>query len=399
MFPFLNILACAALAQEPSPLEGSFDGGFTFRTADAAQELKIGALLQTNLYAFPGGAPGRANEAELRRMRLELSGLVDGVWRFSLEPNFAADGVELEEAWIGADLPGGALLMLGRMKEPFGMEELTPRKRQDFPEYSLLNRWSPAEDHGITLFGDAADGRLWYGIAAYNGTGGEEINSDKDVAARLAWHPQGPPVADGARPFLEIAANATWGVAAQDLSGTSLYQDARQAFAVFEPGAELDGTRTRLGADLTWLTGPNALMAEIIRIGQEVAGGGGTGEAVTSGWLLSASRVLTGEARGWKGVWPRRPVGGGEGNAGAWQIAARWSELRLDGAWLDLGLLSTSSYPGTVRNLDVGLNWYATRSAAWKLHLIQTFYEEDVVLGGEAVGGETTLLLQFQLAF
>lgn len=375
------------------------DDGFSFRSADGAHELTLGALMQVNLTGFPGDAPGRVSETELRRMRLEFSGLVDHVWRFSLEPNFAADGVELEEAWIGADLPFSALLMLGRMKEPFGMEEMTPRKRQDFPEYSMLNRWSPAEDHGVTLFGEAADSQLWYGVAAYNGTGGEEINSDKDLAARIAWRPWGAPAARGDQPFLQFAANATWGIAEQDLAGSSLYQDARLPFAEFENGAMLDGARTRMGADLTWLTGPNALMAEVIHIGQEVAGSGGSGNADTDGWLLSASRVLTGENRAWKGVRPHRPLGGEESGTGAWQIAARWTELSLDQTWQDLGLLAPSEYPGKVQGLDVGLNWYPSRRAAWKLHVIRTFYADAILLGGELVDSEDTLLLQFQIAF
>jgi len=397
MFPIPHLLCITGLiAQQPS---GSApDEAFVLRSANGTYEIEFGALMQVNLLAYPGGAAGRTSEADLRRMRLELAGRFDDVWRFSLEPNFAADGVELEEAWIGAELPFDALLMLGRMKEPFGMEEMTPRKRQDFPEYSMLNRWSPAEDHGVTLHGEAADGQLWYGLAAYNGSGGEETNSDKDFAARLAWRPLGAPEPDGAQPFLQFAANATWGEADEDLDGAELFHDARQAFADFESGARLDGTRTRLGADLSWLSGPNAVMAEAIHITEEAAGGAGAGEVATSGWLVSATRVLTGESRGWKGVHPRQPLGRGEGS-GAWQLAARWVEMRFDEAWVDYGMLAPGEFTGAVRSLDVGINWYATRSASWKLHLVRVFYGDEITVGGAATDGETILLLQFQLAF
>lgn len=397
MFPFLPLLSLAAAARQ-TPTEPDTGDSFVIRSEHGAHELEFGALLQTNLYAHPGGADGRNSEAELRRVRLEFVGRLDQIWRFSLEPNFAEDGVELEEAWIGVDLPCDALLMLGRMKEPFGMEEMTPRKRQDFPEYSMLNRWSPAEDHGITLHGEAADGRWWYGLAVYNGSGGEEVNRDKDFAARLAWRPGGAPAADGAQPFVQLAANATWGKAEQDLGGAELTHDARQAFADFAPGSRLDGERTRLGADLTWLSGPNAVMAEAIRIQEDAAGSLGAGEASTSGWLLSATRVLTGEARAWKGIRPAHALGTGDG-WGALQLAARWAELRFDEAWMDYGMLAPSEFPGAVRALDLGLNWYPTRSAALKLHVVRIFYREDVVIGGGAEDGETVLLLQFQLAF
>ncbi len=398
MFPLLPMLALTApCAQQPGAPAPVAHEEFQLHSSGGAYELELGALLQMNLTAFPGGSAGRVSETEFRRFRLEIGGTLDQIWRFNFEPNFAADGVELEEAWIGFELPFGALLMLGRMKEPFGMEESTPRKRQDFPEYSMLNRWSPAEDHGITVHGEAADGELWYGVAAYNGTGGEEVNNDKDLAVRLAWRPLGPPSADGAQSFLQLAANATWGVADEDLAGKELFQDARQAFADFETGARLDGTRVRLGSDLTWLTGPNAFMAEVIRIEEEATGSLGAGEPVTRGWLFSATRMLTGEARTWKGVHPQHALGAD--GWGAWQVAARWSEMRFDEAWTDLGMLLPSESASAVRTLDVGLNWYPTRSVSWKLHLLHSFYADEILIGGEPSDGETALLLQVQFAF
>jgi hypothetical protein len=105
---------------------------------------------------------------------------------FHVEPNFSEDDVELEEAWFGADLgTGGPRLMFGRMKEPFSLEEMLPRRHIDFPGFSILDQFAPAEDHGVTLLGGSRDAPWEYGAAFYNGTGGEDLNSDKDIAARL----------------------------------------------------------------------------------------------------------------------------------------------------------------------------------------------------------------------
>src|SRR5262245_16898798 len=109
---------------EAKPWAG-YDGEFFLRSADDRYRLSIGGLLQVQGRAYQAER-GRTSDFFLERMRLEIGGTIERIYHFNLEPKFTEEDVELEEAWVGADLGRHALLMLGRMKEPFSLEEMLP---------------------------------------------------------------------------------------------------------------------------------------------------------------------------------------------------------------------------------------------------------------------------------
>jgi len=334
-------------------------------------------------------------------MRLEIAGDFDERYRFNLEPKFTEDEVELEEAWVGMDLAErGPRLILGRMKEPFSLEELVPLKHIDFVNLSLLNQFVPAEQHGVTLYGWTPDRRIEYGGAFFTGDGAEEIDSERGGAARCVLHPFAGEDGSSLR-GLQVGAAATIGRAGQDLSGDELDTEARVPFLAFEPGSSLDGRRWRVGAEAAWLHGPFALYGEWMATRQEMEGAGGEEDVSIDGGFVALSWVLTGEEKTWRGISPSRPFRpGGEGTgAGAFQIAARFSLLALDGDLVDAGIVAPPAFPRRVRGLEAGLNWYATDHARVKLHYLRTDYGRDVVIGGDERGAEDALLLQFQLHF
>ena len=391
-------------AQEPPAAQaaGGEEDGIFLRSADGAEELRIGTLFQVNANLFESGLADRDTELLLRKMRLEFEGRIDRIFRFNFEPNFAEDEVELEEAWVGADLGDDTLLMLGRMKEPFSLEEMSPTKHHDFVNFSLLSQFVPKEDHGVTLFGSAFEERLAYGAAIYNGTGGDELNSDKDVAGRLVWKPFAGSD-DEAVNGLQFGGSATYGVAEQAIGMHELKTEARVPFLSYLPGSMLDGRRVRLGAEAAWLSGPFGFNGEIIRVEEMAAGAGGRGNVVTTGWYAAATWVVTGEEKTFEGVWPARPVfrseEQGASGTGALQLAFRASELRLGDALAGLGLVAPASHPGEVRSYDLGLNWYLTYHARMKLHFLHTRYGRDIPFGGDVRGSENAVLLQFQINF
>lgn len=172
----------------PLPPAG-YDGGFFVQSPDGDSRLTLEGLLPFRGQAREPGI-GRTSQFDLERMRLERSGELERLHLFHVEARFSESEVELEQAWVGADLgAGGPRLILGRMEERFGLEEMLPRKHLDFVGFSLSNQFSPAEDHGITLLGGGLDGPFEYGLALDNGTGGDDTNSDKDAALRGVVRP------------------------------------------------------------------------------------------------------------------------------------------------------------------------------------------------------------------
>ncbi len=383
------------------PVAG-YDGGFFVQSPDGALRLTLEGLLQIRGTFFESGLEGRPSSFDLERMRLEFGGEFHDRYLFHVEPNFTESEVELEEAWIGADLSErGPRLILGRMKEPFSLEEMLPRKHLDFPTFSILNQFVPAEDHGVTLLGGSLDAPLEYGLALYNGTGGDDLNSDKDVAARLVARPWAE--RDGALlQRLQFGGAATFGREEEDLDGVELFTEAKAPFLSFEPGSRADGERVRLGLETAWLSGPLALSAEAVEVKEDLSGAGGDVQSTTSGWYAAASWVLTGETKSFRGVKPAHPwipAKAGDSGLGALQLALRYSDLRLDEDLIAGGMIATSAFPATVRTWDLGLNWYSTAHTKLMLHFLHTDFEESIVVDGESRSSEDALLLQFQVHF
>ncbi len=397
------VLACSprAAAQDPALPSASpvgYDDGFFLRSADGACELRFEGLFQT-VFGIFGDERDPSSDVELKRMRPEFSGRL-GELEFRLEPKFTEDEVELEEAWLGTRLGTGKnLLLLGRMKAPFNLEEVRSRRHIDFPRFSIVNQLAPAEDHGAFLFGRSAAGVFEYGLAAYNGTGSSDTNSSKDVAARLMVHPFAGRA--GSRlENLQFGVAATLGTQEADVGGTEIENETGLPVVRFAPGTELDGERSRAGLEAAWFHGPWFLQSEFIALSQEMASGASRADVALRGGYFTLSRVLTGEARSFGGVAPDEPFRFDTFRGrGAFVLALRLSELDLDQELETPGWVDPGTFTGRIRTLSVGLNWIPNRHAIVRNALVLSRYDDVVSLDGGSTDHEEALLVEFQLHF
>ncbi|MBI1900850.1 MAG: hypothetical protein HYS13_07035 [Planctomycetia bacterium] len=361
--------------QPTTEFEAGYDGGFYIKDKDV--KLTIEGLLQVNALFFEDGGP-HESEFVLRRFRPEFSGEFYDIWRFHFEPKFSANGVELEEAWLGLQVEEHRFIF-GRMKEPFSLEEMTSQRHMDMLNFSILNQFVPAEDHGITVFG--LFDWLEYGVGFYNGTGGDDTTSDKDGAIRLVIHPWRG---------LQFGGSATFGRQDTDISGGELNTEARVPWAEFEPGTTIDGERVRWGAEAAFLEGPFALTTEIMGVRQEL---NGTAVHLTGGYL-QGSYVLTGEDKTWKGIQPLRPFLR-EPDWGAWQLVARWSRLSLGDEFSPF----LTNFPKTIDSITFGVNWYVNDHVKVKLNYLRTIYDRSITVDGVRHDDEDVVMVQLQVHF
>lgn len=404
-FALLARLSFALLALAASTSQGLFaqsdwqfgyEDGFYARSADGRNELVLEGLFQTELRLIPSGR-GRISEFAVRRMRPELAGKFDDAYRFRFEPKFQDDGVELEEAWIGVDLAQHTMrLMLGRMKAPFNLEEVKSRRHINFSRFSILNQFAPAEDVGVFLNGKSASG-IEYGLAAYNGTGGSDTTSSKDVAARIALHPE---VAPG-EPHTLVGLAATWGRQDTSIAGESIVNAFDSAVMDYSTGTRLHGQRLRVGAEFAWYSGPILLQAELLWVRQEMSRMNLVEDVDFYGAYAEASIVLTGEERrGWSGVAPESEVDPlAMRGSGAWILAMRASELMADKALRSRGFAVPGRYTEHVRSVSLGLNWVLNRHLIVRHAYVHSFYSDDVLLGGHGRSHEGALMIEWQLHF
>jgi phosphate-selective porin len=375
------------------------DQALRIASADGRNELVIEGLFQVMALATGDERQPRSDIA-LKRMRPELAGHVAGGLEFRLEPNFSSDDVELEEAWIGPALWGGdAHLMLGRMKAPFNLEEVRSRRHIDFPRFSLLNQFAPAEDHGAFLYGRSPSGYWEYGVAAYNGTGGADTNNGKDVAARIMVHPFASDT--GSRwSNLQLGVAATTGRQDEDVSDAAVDNEAGLAVVRFAPDARLDGDRSRLGLELAWFDGPWFVQAEVLYLEQRMSSSGGAADATARGGYVTLSRALTGEDKSFRGVRPDAPYDFQSGaGRGAWVLALRYSALALDEDLESAALVVPGTYTDRISSLSLGLNWIPNEHAILRTAWVQSLYADEVALDRGATDREGALLIEVQLHF
>ena len=383
--------------RRPEGPEMGYDDGFFLRSSDGAHELKVEGLFQV-LGRYNGRRRTPDSEFELKRMRPEFAGRIADHYRFKLEPKFDEDGVELEEAWAGMEMAGDAgLLMFGRMKAPFGLEEVRSRRHIPFSFFSILNQFSPAEQHGVFLNG--MRDKLEYGFAAYNGGGGDEHDRGKEVAARAMWHPFKGDFGTTLE-ALQFGAAMTYGRESRSLAGESIRTASHLPLMDYESSTRLDGDQWRLGLEGAWYDGPYMAQAEVLYMRQELEGAGARGDVDHWGAYLGAWTTLTGEDVSFSGISPRNAFRSGHpGEEGALVLASRISYLHSDRALRDNGWLVPNGYTEGITSLWLGLNWYLSEHAMLRNGYVHSFYSDSVGVDGSAARSEGAFLIEFQLHF
>jgi len=391
-------MAIEATDKEPKALTG-YDDGFFVRSSDGSNKLIFEGLFQVVGVFFDSCRDPRA-DFELKRMRLEFGGRLAKALLFKVETKFLEDGVELEEAWLGPELFGGnARLMIGRMKSPFNLEEVRSRRHIDFPRFSILNQFAPAEDHGLFVYGRTAS-KFWeYNFAVYNGTGSSDTNSSKDVAGRIMVHPFAKNT-DQAMHNLQLGIAGTWGSQDEDVSGDDITNAADYPVIYFARGARMDGRRYRLGLEGAWFKGPWFVQSEAIIVRQEMTDEEHQADVSFWGTYLTLAYVITGESKSFAGVVPERPFDfSSMSGRGAWVAAMRVSYLDIDKVLLRQELVVPETFTKDIKSISFTLNWIANAHFILRNSFIQSFYSDDVLLENGTCDNEYTFLIETQLHF
>ncbi len=412
----LPLIALAANGDAPPPLEATedadaaqpaespadsgfpgsigYEDGFFLRSESGSSELVFGGLFQ-----FQGRIQPRRdvwNEFSLKRARPEIYGTFDDIYHFRIQTDFNENGSRLEEAWGGIDVgsEGQRRLIIGRKRAPFGLEEAQSRRWIAFNENSILNQFSPREQHGVFYYHESDD--VSYGIGLYNGTGGDEVDKGKELGARLTTSLADADV-DGE---LDVGGSFTIGNEDRSVAGAQIFNESGLPFATLQAGARNDGIQWRAGLEALYLNGSTMLMAEYQHHRTEMEGVGGKADIDTSGFHVTAQQALTGEEMTFNGVKPKNPYLPSDDTAnGAWVAAARLSWLDLDSSLADTGIIAGPSYTSNVLSLSAGMNWVLTNHMMVRNSFIYSHYAGKVLIDGDQESGESALVIEFQVQF
>lgn len=376
-------------------------GGFTIRSADGDFLLKIGADLQTDVRTFTGkGSSSLLDQILLRRVRPTLSGTVYKYVDYFIRPDFGQGSVVLYEAYAQLNYIPHFSIRAGKFKPPVDLERLQSDDDTSFIERGLPTLLAPSRDIGFQLAGDIVNRRLAYQIGVFNGVPDNGLSdasaSDhRSYAGRIFATPF---QAGGESPLSGLG----FGFAAEggNTDGIALpaYKTVGQnTFFNFNSGVISAGHRTTLAPQAFYYLGSFGLLAEDTVAEEEFQKSTVRKDVAFRSWEVAASYILTGEKKSYGSPIPKHPFAPLDHGWGAWEIAVRTGDFRVDEGLFNYGFASETTSPSFAREWVGGVNWYLNR-----LFRISVDYGHTNFVGG-AVGAdraaERVILSRFQLNF
>jgi phosphate-selective porin OprO/OprP len=309
-----------------------------FETADGANSFKIGGFAQLDAGMFGDDRRDHPDGTNVRRARLSVSGTIAHDFKYKLENDFAGNSSNITDAFVEYVGIEPFSIMVGQFKEPFGLEVLTSDLFTTFMERSSILAFAPDRNIGLAV---GANGKMeagnWTATVGGFGAGtGTASNDDeaRDLTGRLTFAPIAEPdkvLHFGVAGSHRIPDSATNSVRIQSRAENRL----SSAQAV-DTGtiAGVDSTNL-MGLEAAAVWGPASLQGEYVTA--DLNRRAGLSDGKLNGYYVEASYFLTGESRNYSAttarfdrVKPKTPFNLKDGTWGAWQVAARYSDLDLN---------------------------------------------------------------------
>ncbi|MBF0122829.1 MAG: hypothetical protein HQL21_05415 [Candidatus Omnitrophica bacterium] len=378
--------------------------GFQIKAQDDSYKLKVSGYAQADARFFGAKKKDQSTTDTFyaRTVRLVISGTVANNFDYFISPEFGSTAVSLPDAYMDWRFDPALKFRAGKFKAPFGYERLQSTPGSTFAEPGILENLAPNRDVGVQVFGDLFKESVNYTISLSNGvtdgsTSVNDNNNHKDVGARIFAHPFKNTDLLAFR-GLGLGGAVSYG----HRKDTTLpsYKTAGQTTFFTLAGPTFDGPQIRYSPQVAYYFNGLGLYGEYMSSESKVYKANRQQRLKNDGWQAAGSYVLTGEDASYKGVVPLHPVDFEKGAWGAWELAVRYSTLKLDDAIFDSSLTTNtiSSSPSEASAWTLGLNWYLNRNAKLVFNFERTQYK-DGASSGNARPTENLVLSRMQLSF
>jgi phosphate-selective porin OprO/OprP len=378
----------------------------------------------------------------IRRARPIIDGTFGNIFDYRFMPDFAGGKTIVQDAYVAARLRPWAVLTAGKFKEPFGLERLQFSANNRFLELGLPSDLVPNRDLGVQLSGAVLDGRARYQVGWFNGaldgvssdanTPPDVDNNDaKDVAARVLTQPFLTSDILALRGFsvgAAISYDDQTGKSTASLLPTYSSENERPFFSYDAARTAADGSavagptiasgrRLRWSPQATYYFRSLGVLGEYVGERQDVSrtfnsatnAGVRTAHLDHDAWQVYVTYLVTGEDATYTRVVPHQPFAVGAPGWGAFELAVRYGELRLDpqtfairgGSAFDTWFANPATQARELKAWTLGLNWYLTENVTWMLD-----YNVTEFVGGAGTAAapedrsdEKALLMRFQIAY
>lgn len=364
-------------------------------------DVKVGGYMQVDARTFASDTG--PHELTVRRLRFKAAGTALTYFRFNALVETAASKLQVEDAWVELAPRAEIALRFGKDKAQFGIERLQSATRLTFIERAFPTQLAPNRDIGLALRGDLLRGLVHYSAAIVDGVADNavieaETDDDYEYDVHVLVSPFAAQSRDASFGDLAIGGAATFGRTRGTLANpglTALRSGGQARIFRYAGGgttdtlattAVADGYRHRLTAHGYYFGGPIGVLAEYVADHEPVLLGGSHTLLRQQAWQLAASAALTpGDRPSYKRFVPKQPLDLEAGTWGAVEVAARYSELRLDDAAFTAGIADSASSIRRARAATLGLNWYFNQYVKLQLN-----YEATVFRGGAGSGDRPT---------
>ena len=310
-----------------------------------------------------------------RRARFGVGGDLDELWDFRIETDVAEESLGAADFRLRRALPVGRLT-IGQTKVPQGLNQLTSSNNITFLERSSVSNIIP-DSRRLGLFYDVSEGALTFSSAVFGRDlgGREDGDMPLGVAGRGVFSP-----AIGQAGRLHLGASVVLENFDTDSDYAALsFSDRPEARA--DPGTRLVSTAgstiiadstTKAGLELAYQAGPFAAEAEYLTVDVDRDNGS---DLTFDGFHVQASYILTGESRSYGGG----SFGGvtPQGAAGAWEVAARYSQMDLN---------DEDVQGGEQENITLGVNYYASSNLRFMANYVMADVEDSSAPAMAAAG-------------
>jgi len=370
--------------------------GFSIKSPDGNYSLKIGGYVQTEAREF--GANNKEEQDEnseilARRVRLIIQGTVARDFDFYVQPEFgyndnystvtsatpATYAPALQDAWIDWKYFPEATVKAGKFKTPFDLENLQDTRYTPFVELGLASNLSPQRDLGVQVGGSLWNNKITYaggifdGAAdhenAYGGSGtasGNYDSNNKSGTGRIFVTPfkdTGIELLQG----LGVGYAATYGKQkGTDLPSYVTSNGQAPFFSYTTSGVSAAGPQYREEPQAYYYYKSLGVLAEAVESQEQLQYTSGGHVIRTSpdnkAFDLTGTYILTGEDASYNGVTPRHDFDPSTGGWGAFELAGRYGELKIDHSVFDDGFASLNTSASEARAWTTGINWYLNRN-------------------------------------
>lgn len=389
--------------------------GVQFETADKNFQFKLGGRIHADAsyssgddYLDSKGNHVEANDGtEIRRARMEFTGVFFKDWEFKSQVDFADNSVGVKDMFLqyhglkALEIP--LAITVGQQKQAFSRELQESSNDLMFMERSLMDVLNaPTVDRAIGL-NVASLNKDWTGQVGIYGdtvTPNKEKNmADEGWGISSRW--TYAPINEKTKVIhLGVAGNYRVPDHKDDVNDKDLrfsYETSHMSnLNLIDTGHIEDVNNIKMvGLEANALYGPFTVGGEYTHMWLDRKDGSDNLEF--DGWYGEASWTLTGESRKYKKgkfyhMDPKKPFSLANGGLGAWELAARYAEVDL----------TDYSKGGQMSNITVALNWYVNNNIRFMADYNRALEVENsplTTVGGGQPDNLDTFMLRGQLYF